>query len=79
MEMELTDTEETEDPIAVPFADPFGTGRGRSPLENPAVEPITEELLILPHPGEPGVAADGTAAPEENPWGYTPRHMAEAR
>jgi hypothetical protein len=47
--MDLTETEET-DPIAVPLVDPAGNGRGRCPLENPGVEPITEELLIEPHP-----------------------------
>jgi len=40
---------------------------GGGPLENPRVEPITEELLIEPHPDEPGVMPDGTAAPLENP------------
>jgi hypothetical protein len=70
--MDLSETEET-DPIAQPWADPEGTGRGRYPLENPGVEPITEELLILPHPGEPGVGPDGVAAPRENPWGYRRR------
>lgn len=73
-ETDLDGGDDTVDPIAVPLADPEGTGRGRSPLENPGVEPITEELLILPHPGEPGVGADGTAAPRENPWGYRRRH-----
>jgi hypothetical protein len=42
-------------------------GRGRCPLENPDVKPITEELLIAPHPDEPGVTNDGSAAPLENP------------
>ena len=42
-------------------------GRGRCPLENPDVKPITEELLIAPHPDEPGVTSDGDAAPLENP------------
>ena len=44
-----------------------GQGRGRCPLENPDVKPITEELLIAPHPDEPGVTSDGNAAPLENP------------
>ncbi len=56
--------------IAIPLLDPEGKGRGRAPLENPAVDPITEELLIEPHPGEPGVLSDGTAQPPENPFGY---------
>ena len=43
------------------------SGRGRCPLENPDVKPITEELLIAPHPAEPGVTSDGNAAPLENP------------
>jgi hypothetical protein len=46
---------------------PIGRGRGGCPLENPDVKPITEELLILPHPGEPGVRPDGSASPLENP------------
>jgi hypothetical protein len=74
--MDLTSTEEETDPIAVPLIDPAGNGRGRAPLENPGVEPITEELLILPHPGEPGVR-DGVAAPRENPWGYRRRYPSE--
>jgi hypothetical protein len=79
-EMELTYSEEDSEPaarlerelalIAAPQADPGGNGRGRCPPENPAVEPITEELLIDPHPGEPGVLADGTACPPENPARY---------
>jgi hypothetical protein len=74
--MDLTETEET-DPIAVPLVDPAGNGRGRCPLENPGVEPITEELLIEPHPAEPGVRSDGSAAPRENPWGYRRRNPSE--
>ena len=61
--MELTD-EQIETELAA-IATPLGAGLG--PLENPAVKPITEELLILPHPGEPGVLSDGSACPEENP------------
>jgi hypothetical protein len=53
--------------VAAPAADPGGNGRGRCPPENPDVETITEELLIEPHPDEPGVRDDGTAAPLENP------------
>jgi hypothetical protein len=59
-----------EDPIAVPAVDPGGNGRGRFPLENPGVEPITDEFLIEPHPDEPGVGEDGIAAPLENPGRY---------
>ena len=55
---EATDTE---------WAAIAGSGRGRCPPENPDVKPITEELLIAPHPDEPGVMSDGTAAPLENP------------
>jgi hypothetical protein len=47
--------------------DAIATGAGLCPLENPAVKPITEEMLLLPHPSEPGVGADGTACPRENP------------
>ena len=47
-----------------------GTGaftRGRSPIENPAIERIPDDPLLEPHPSEPGVCSDGTAAPLENP------------
>jgi len=65
--MELTE-EEIERELAAISAPCGGAGgRGGCPPENPDVKPITEELLILPHPDEPGVAADGTAAPLENP------------
>jgi hypothetical protein len=40
---------------------------GRSPIENPSIEPIPDDPLLEPHPGEPGVRSDGTAAPLENP------------
>jgi hypothetical protein len=39
----------------------------RSPIENPAISPIPNDPLREPHPGEPGVDADGTASPLENP------------
>jgi hypothetical protein len=39
----------------------------RSPIENPAIDPIPDDPLLEPHPNEPGVRADGTAAPLENP------------
>ncbi len=58
--------EKIEDELAA-IAEPLGGGNGVGPLENPAVKPITEEMLILPHPGEPGVGADGLACPVENP------------
>lgn len=62
--MDLTETDEKE---LAAIGAPRGNGRGGCPLENPDVKPITEELLISPHPGEPGVRPDGTAAPLENP------------
>ena len=75
--MELESTEGEPEPaadelalIATPVVDPGGDGRGGYPLENPAVDPITEELLIEPHPDEPGVLPDGTARPPENPGRY---------
>jgi hypothetical protein len=63
--MELT-TEELETELEAIRA-PALSYRGGCPLENPDVDPITEELLIAPHPAEPGVKRDGTAAPLENP------------
>jgi hypothetical protein len=42
-------------------------GRGRCPIENPAIDPIPNDPLREPHPDEPGVKADGTASPLENP------------
>ena len=46
--------------------------RGGCPLENPAIDPIAGDPLCEPHPDEPGVEADGYAAPLENP-GRRPR------
>ena len=43
------------------------TGGARSPIENPSIDTIPNDPLLEPHPGEPGVHADGTAAPLENP------------
>ena len=63
--MELT-TEEIEMELDA-IAAPTRSSRGGCPLENPDVDPITEELLIAPHPSEPGVEGDGRAAPLENP------------
>jgi hypothetical protein len=54
----------TEEMSAVPAR---GTHRGRCPLENPAVAPIPGDPLREPHPDEPGVKPDGSAAPLENP------------
>jgi hypothetical protein len=48
-----------------PIGDEVIAGR---PLENP--QPSRrggEDPLLAPHPGEPGVAGDGTAVPLENP------------
>jgi hypothetical protein len=63
MELALDQAEADHDTIARPAR----SGRGGCPLENPDVKPITEELLLEPHPGEPGVDGDGIAAPLENP------------
>ena len=38
-----------------------------APLENPRIEISADDPLLVPHPDEPGVHADGTAAPLENP------------
>jgi hypothetical protein len=38
-----------------------------APLENPRIEVSADDPLLVPHPDEPGVRADGTAAPLENP------------
>jgi hypothetical protein len=38
------------------------------PLENPAIEGVPSDPLLQPHPSEPGVKGDGSAAaPLENP------------
>lgn len=63
--MDLTEEELREQLEAI--AAPIGAAPLGGPLENPDVKPITEELLILPHPGEPGVLANGLAHPVENP------------
>lgn len=63
MDLPKTAIETETEAIAAPASE----GRGGSPLENPDVKPITEERLILPHPGEPGVGPDGSACPRENP------------
>ncbi|HEY7150211.1 MAG TPA: hypothetical protein VH391_00875 [Solirubrobacterales bacterium] len=41
--------------------------RGGCPPENPEIEPIAYDPLREPHPDEPGVKPDGTAAPLESP------------
>jgi len=66
--MELTTAIEEDDSIAAASAPrPNGVDGARSPLENPAIDPIPDDPLLEPHPGEPGVHSDGTAAPLENP------------
>jgi len=67
-EMELKTGFEEDDSIG--SAGTLGldsTARGGSPIENPAIDPIPDDPLLEPHPGEPGVDSDGTAAPLENP------------
>ena len=63
--MELTTASEEDDSIGWPGG--FGVDGNRSPIENPAIDSIPDDPLLLPHPDEPGVRADGTAAPLENP------------
>ena len=78
MEMDLTG-DDAEGRVARELA-AIAAPPGRSalfPPEDPDVKPITEELLIVPHPSEPGVATDGTAVPLENP-GH-PELLAAAR
>lgn len=62
--MDLTTATAEDDSIGGSLA---GAERSGSPIENPAVDAIPDDPLLLPHPGEPGVLADGTAAPLENP------------
>jgi hypothetical protein len=67
-EMDLTTSTQEDSPIG----ELGGLGLdprdgGRSPIENPAIESIPDDPLLEPHPGEPGVHSDGTAAPLENP------------
>jgi hypothetical protein len=57
-----------EEPAPDPgWAGGAAAGRGRCPIENPGIEPILDDPLREPHPDEPGVKPDGTAAPLENP------------
>jgi hypothetical protein len=66
-EMDLmTATQEDEPAGSVTAGDGLLDG-GRSPIENPAIDRIPDDPLLEPHPGEPGVRSDGTAAPLENP------------
>ena len=64
-EMDLTTATEEDDSIGV--SSPAGAHGSGSPIENPAIDAIPDDPLSLPHPDEPGVLADGTAAPLENP------------
>jgi hypothetical protein len=64
-EMELRTATEEDDAIGV--RRPAGVEGFGSPIENPAIDAIPDDPLLLPHPSEPGVMADGTAAPLENP------------
>jgi hypothetical protein len=64
--MDLTSATQEDDPTG------GSAGRGavdgfRSPIENPAIDRIPDDPLLEPHPAEPGVGSDGTAAPLENP------------
>ena len=63
--MNLTTATEEDDSIGV--SSPAGAGGFGSPIENPPIDAIPDDPLLLPHPSEPGVLADGTAAPLENP------------
>ena len=63
--MDLTTAIEEDDLVGVSGA--VGVDGSGSPIENPAIDGIANDPLLLPHPGEPGVRADGTAAPLENP------------
>jgi hypothetical protein len=62
--MELTATGEDASGSGSLRLDPL---ESRSPIENPAIDPIPDDPLLEPHPNEPGVLSDGTAAPLENP------------
>jgi hypothetical protein len=64
--MELTSATQEDDPAggSAGLGEPHGF---RSPIENPAIDPIPDDPLLEPHPGEPGVHSDGTASPLENP------------
>lgn len=63
--MELEAATEEDDSIGVSRS--VGVQGSGSPIENPAIDSNPDDPLLLPHPSEPGVMADGTAAPLENP------------
>jgi hypothetical protein len=63
--MDLTTATEEDDAIGVSSS--AGAGGFGSPIENPPIDAIPDDPLLVPHPSEPGVLADGTAAPLENP------------
>jgi hypothetical protein len=65
-EMELIDATEEDDSIGGARGPALSNSVG-SPIENPAIDRVPDDPLLVPHPGEPGVLADGTAAPLENP------------
>ena len=66
--MDLTTSTQEDDPIEASGRAGAGAVEGaRSPIENPAIDRIPDDPLLEPHPAEPGVASDGTAAPLENP------------
>jgi hypothetical protein len=64
-EMDPETATEGDDSIGVGW--PAGVEGSGSPMENPPIDSIPGDPLLLPHPSEPGVMADGTAAPLENP------------
>lgn len=66
-EMELKTGIEEDDSTGSSGSVGLPTDRGGSPIENPAIDAIPDDPLLEPHPGEPGVHSDGTAAPLENP------------
>jgi hypothetical protein len=67
-EMELTNATEEDDSVGGTGALHLRMTDGtRSPIENPAIDPVPDDPLLEPHPGEPGVHSDGTWAPLENP------------
>jgi hypothetical protein len=64
MEKESTDAPEGDDAAFDPE---------RAPLENPDIDVGDDDPLLEPHPDEPGVTPEGSAAPIENPgWGREP-------
>jgi hypothetical protein len=63
--MDLETATEEDDSIGGSHA--AGVEGSGSPIENPAIDSTPDDPLLLPHPSEPGVMADGTAAPLENP------------